>query len=253
MEISASHVERSLETIRARLHRILDDGSPTVIAKAKAMLRESKRQYDESTRQGRQERRVRPWGFQIHPSNPLRFKVTESDGFRVRVDLSTKAFWASDPAAHPVHLVVVLRVWCLEPNLYFRDQWDAPQLRGQINSDIGRVMLRIHFDLANQNQVGPKYHCQVGGRQVCEELHWFPEALSVPRMAHMPMDLMLASELVAATFYPNEYTDIRREDSWKGSRRVSQEHLLCGYFEEALRAVSNNKSVLEALWNVPFR
>ena len=113
-------------------------------------------------------------------------------------------------------------------------------------------MLRVHFDLANPNQPGPRHHLQVGGNAQPEERHWFPKALSVPRMLHMPMDLVLASELIAATFYPCAYEKIRREPTWKGSRNVSQQHLLKGYFTKALKAVGENESVLDALWNKPW-
>ena len=113
-------------------------------------------------------------------------------------------------------------------------------------------MLRVHFDLANPKQPGSEYHVQVGGKSLQEELHWFPKSLAVPRLLHMPVDLMLASELVAATFYQSDFRDIRREGSWTGSIRVSQQHLLKEYFTDALDAVENGKSVLETLWNVSW-
>jgi len=252
MALRAKHVEQSLETIQSRLRRILDDRAPVVVEKAKSMLRESKRQWDESQRQGRRERQLRPWGYSIHPSEPLRFKPAQVDGLRLRVDLATKALWASEPATRPAHLGVVLRVWCLDPQVCFREEWDQPGLSDDINPEIGRVMLRVHFDLANPGQPGPTYHVQVGGKPLAEELHWFPQSLSVPRLLHVPVDLMLAAELVTATFYPREFEIIRREHSWKGSRRVSQEHLLDGYFSDALSSVRSNKSVLETLWNVSW-
>lgn len=113
-------------------------------------------------------------------------------------------------------------------------------------------MLRVHFDLANRGQPGPRYHLQVGGKPPVDGLSWFPAALSVPRFAHTPMDLVLATELIAATFYPLEYEKLRRESTWKGSRRTSQEHLLPDYFDHAKRAIEGKGSVLEALWNVEW-
>ena len=252
MRIRASQVEHSLETVKRRLHCILDDRAPVVIEKAKSMLRESKRQWDESTRQGRQERPTYPWGFRIPPSDPLRFTPTKTDGLNLRVDLCSEAFWDADPAEQPAQMGVVLRVWCLDPHIYFREEWDSWEIEGQTDPDSGRVMLRIHFDLANPHQPGPKYHVQVGGKSWPKELHWFPQALAVPRLLHMPVDLTLASELVAATFYPRQFSSIRREDSWKGSRKVSQEYLLEGYFADALKAIREEKSVLETLWNVAW-
>ena len=249
MEITAAQVQQSLETVGKRLNSILDDRADIVIEQAKSTLRESKDQHSVSRRQRRRERPLRPWGFYIPPEDPLRFKATKVHGLKLRVDLFLKEYWADEPAEQPCVLNVVIRVWCLAPHVYFREEWDAQTLKGQIDPESGRVMLRIHFDLANADQLGPQYHAQVGGNPRPEELCWFPESLDVPRLLHTPVDLVLASELVAATFYPKQYEEIKREDSWKGSRRVSQEHLLYGYFEDALAAVRSNNSVLDALWN----
>ena len=250
MKISAAQVVQSLETVDSRLRSILDDRAGSVIAEAKSMLTESKRAFDENRRQGRQERPVRPWGFKIYPANPLRFKETNVDGLKIRVDLYLSSYWEDHPAERPTDLSVVVRVWSLDPHVYFREQWDAGRLAEACRVDTGRVMLRFHFDLAHPQQPGPHYHVQVGGNARPEEMHWFPEALSVPRMIHMPMDLLLAAELIAATFYPDAYESIRREPAWTGSRKVSQQHLLEGYFRQALAAVRGNESVLDALWNV---
>ncbi len=244
MKIKCSHVERSLETVQARLDPILGYRGPRVIAQAKSGLLESKRAFDKGTRPR--------WGFRIDPPDPLEFKETETDRLRVRVDLFMQAYWDTEPAQEPAQLLVVIRVWSLDQLVYYRPEWDAQRLKTQVNPQKGRVMLRLHFDLANANQPGPKYHLQVGGNSREDELHWFPKALSVPRLLHMPVDLVLATELVASTFYPKEYRNIRREDMWIYSRRVSQKHLLYGYFDEARAAVERNESLLEALWNVPW-
>lgn len=249
MNVTAGQVELALETINNRFHSILDPQASLVLAQAKSMLKESHKEFVESDRQGRKGRQTRPWGFKIHPEAPLRFIDTDVDGRKVRVDLFLSVYWEDDPAEAPSDLRVVIRVWSLDPDLYFREPWDALRLENECSPDSGRVMLRVHFDLANPNQPGPRHHLQVGGKARREELHWFPEALSVPRMLHMPMDLILASELIAATFYPDEYREIRREPAWRGSRKVSQQHLLKGYFTEALKAVDKNESVLDALWN----
>ena len=111
-------------------------------------------------------------------------------------------------------------------------------------------MLRIHFDLANEGQDGPQYHLQIGGKQQEGEFYWHPTALSVPRISHMPMDLVLSSELIAATFFPTQYERIRREPTWINARRVSQAHLIKDYLEKATHAVDVGESVLEAFWNV---
>ena len=250
MNVTVDKVEQAIKTVNGSFRHILDPRASSVIARAKSMLRTSHAAFEESRRQGRKERQERPWGFEIDPANPLRFRDTDIDDLKVRVDLFLAAYWAENPAEVPSDLRVVIRVWSLDPHVYFREQWDAARLEHECSPQNGRVMLRLHFDLANPNQPGPRHHLQVGGNAQSEELHWFPKSLSVPRLIHMPMDLVLASELIAATFYPDEYRKIRRERAWKGSRNVSQQHLLKGYFTEARKAVDTKKSVLEALWNV---
>ena len=249
MSITSGDIARSLEAVEKRLHSILDDRSSSVIAEAKSMLSESKRRYDSSRKRTELQYQNTRWGYGIKPSNPLRFRETIVDGLRLRVDLFLEIFWSDDPADHPTVLNVVIRVWCLDDSICFRSDWDAPALTSQIQRDTGRVMLRLHFDLANPGQSGPKYHLQVGGKPFLDELHWFPKGLSVPRMLHTPIDLVLASELIAATFYPNEYRDLRREDMWVGARKVSQQHLLSDYIHKASTALVSNASVLEVLWN----
>lgn len=253
MTITYGKVETGLTNVRDRLGPILDERGAAVIAEAMRMLSRTKQYHHESTRQGRRERPVRPWGFRIEPDEPLRFKDIEVDRVRLQPDLSIRCFWATDPAEKPVELSVVLRVWCLDEDVYFREKWDAPEIRNEIRPDHGRVMLRLHLDLANENQPGPRYHMQVGGKAQDGEMHWFPEGLAVPRVPHMPLDLVLAAELVAATFYKEQYDNIAREPSWKGARRASEEHLLKGYVELVDAALRNGDSVLGALWNDPWK
>ena len=242
MELNVDHVLFDLETVRTRLRTILDAGHESVIERAKAALYRCKKQGIT----GR-------WGYSIDPRQPLRFKAIEIDRLKLRVDLAMCAYWDSQPAQQPSELNVAIRIWCLTPGVYFRERMDAPRLKESIDPRTGRVMLRIHFDLANQGQPGPEYHLQVGGANPRNDGEaWFPEALSVPRLLHLPMDLVLAAELIAATFYPMEYKRFRREATWKSSRRRSQEHLLPDYLDQAKNAINSDDSVLEALWNVEW-
>lgn len=248
-EIRLGDVERSLEIVRARCRSILDPGAQRVLYEAKSRLRQSNAEYNESKRQQRRARQVRPWGFSIPPTDPLQFNETIVDGFRMKVDLFLRAFWDTEPADQPHELTVTMRVWCLDPSVFFRGQWDAPALEGGIDPDIGRVMLRIHFDLANPGQSGPRYHLQFGGVQHPGELHWFPESLSVPRLPHMPLDLTLAVEMIAKTFHSEKYERLRGEPTWKSSRKTSERHLLSDYLAQAIDAIRTGDSVLETLWN----
>ncbi len=249
MTISAADVERSLETIGNRFSSILEPATQRVLNQAKSMVRQTKAQHIESRRQQRTARPIRPWGFSIAPHDPLVFRETKVNKLRLQVDLFMNAFWNAEPAREPYELTVTMRLWCLDPLVYFRDQWDAAILQDHILPAKGRVMLRIHFDLANQGQPGPRYHLQFGGVQHPGEFHWFPESLSVPRMPCMPLDLTLAVEMIAKTFHPVKYERLQREPSWKASRRISEKHLLSRYLADAMQAVKQGASVLDTLWN----
>ena len=214
------------------------------------MLSSSYVAYRDSVRNQSHGASIKPWGFRIEPNYPLRFKKTEVNGLNLRVDLFLKSYWDSDPAVMPSELTLAIRVWSLDKHIYFRDDWDAKRLSSKINSNTGRVMSRLHFDLANKDQPGPKYHLQVGGKPRDDEFHWFPDSLGVPRILHPPMDLVLATELIAANFYPKSYRAFKREAPWVGSMKTSQEYLLAGYFDQATRALMNGKSLLDTFWNV---
>ncbi len=252
MSLSPADVQKSLETVGSRLGPILDYSSHSVLAQAKSILIDSTGAHQERVRQQSRGLPPIPWGFRIEPEAPLRFNEAKVDGLRLRVDLFLRSYWDSVPAEMPVDLNIAVRVWALDEHVYFREDWDAERLNSDISSNNGRVMLRMHFDLANPAQAGPRYHLQIGGNQRQGEFHWFPQSLSVPRFLHPPMDLVLASEMIAATFFPNDYKKIRRESSWVDSMRTSQLHLLSGYLAQATTAVNKGTSLLEDLWNVPW-
>ena len=251
MSIRPADVEKSLEAISKRLHPILESEAQNVLYKAKSMLLSSRDAFNDSVRQQSRGLDIVPWGFSIEPNDPLRFKKTKVKDVSLRVDLFLLSYWASDPADTPSELTLAIRVWCLDENIYFREDWDSERLSSQIDANTGRVMLRLHFDLANDKQPGPKYHLQIGGNPRDDEFHWFPESIDVPRILHHPMDLVLATELIAASFYPDRYRKFKREGQWVNSMKTSQGHLLAAYYERAKEAVGGEKSLLDSLWNVP--
>ena len=250
MEISSGDITTALEVVRDRLYGVLDDRSSPVIERARGMVTNSAREL-RSQRSATRESGIK-WGFTIDHDQPLRFKEADFRGHRLKADVFLTSYWDSDPAEEPSILNTVLRVWSLDPSLYFRHDWDAAGIGDRIQQDTGRVMWRAHFDLANLDQSGPKYHMQFGGRQHDEEMHWFPSTLSIPRIAHSPLDLVLATEFVTATFFPEEYKKLRRESTWKGALRKSQRHLMRDHLHKAVSAIDAGASALESWWNVSF-
>ena len=250
MTFRPAHVEKSLVTVRSRFNSILEPRSHSVLEKALSMLRQSMGAFQGQGRRHFNGQAAPRWGFSISPDDPLTFRETDVDGLRLRIDLFLHSYWETDPAQEPCYLTIAVRIWCLNQPIYFRPDWDAPSLGGLIDPNNGRVMLRVHFDLANEGQPGPKHHLQFGGVQHAGELNWFPETISLPRLLHTPVDLILAVELIAATFYPSQYSTLRREPLWTNCIRDSQAHLLPIYLKRAADAVSSGNSLLEELWNV---
>jgi hypothetical protein len=166
------------------------------------------------------------------------------------VDLSCALRCLKDPAAEPIEHNITLRVWSLEKRLFFRSEWDAEHLEDTLDGLGRRVMLRLHFDLANSGQQGPKYHIQVGGipGQYC----WLHPSMNLPRIAHPPSDIVLMCEMIARNFFPEEYRTIRTDPTWLRAVRDTQQSILQEYFRlchDTVRTKRHDQSVLDRLWN----
>ena len=239
---------RCLNCIRDRMQRILAGNAGQILDEAAEQVRVT---AETAKKRYRASRRSYPtWGFKISPDRPLEFQEITSKGLRFRVDVFCDLAW-SHPTGNltsPRNLVV--RVWSREDSLVFRPEWDSDQVIERIQGHRGRVMLRYHFDLANQGQEGPTHHFQTGGGSASDEVCWLIEAVDLPRIAHPPFDLLLACEMVAANFFTSEYRQIRKDPTWIGSLRVAQECCYREYYEQCARTVTNNQSLLSSLWNV---
>jgi hypothetical protein len=65
---------------------------------------------------------------------------------------------------------------------------------------------RVHIDLANHGQPGPWSHLQFGGESVEEYENWpLPPIAGHPRWPTALMDLILASELIVYSFWPDKW------------------------------------------------
>lgn len=249
--MNANDVHRGLQSLADRLRPLLESDAANVLQAAQAQVHATKREYDRRIQQHRVELPVLSWGYEITPEHPLRFKVVKLDGLRLRTDLFAKCYWRREDD-EPVALGVVVRIWCLDASVVFREDIDAAGIAPQIDKEIGRVMLRIHFDRAEPDQEGPKYHLQYGGNARPDEIAWFPETISLPRIAHPPFDLVLAAETAAANFFPDEYRRIKRDPTWVGALRDSQAGLLQPYMARCIEALqSREASLLNILWNEP--
>ena len=245
-------IERALITIRDRFGDLLESDASRILDQAVAGLRQSKEKYDEYQR--RTDLVVTPvpdWGYSLR-STPLRFKLVTCNGYRLRTDIQCNMRWKQEEQM-PTKQELVLRVWSADEEMMYRAALDSEVIGERVTRIEGglreRVMLRYHFDLANSEQSGPKYHMQIGGNALPEEHYWYPKEFDLPRIIHQPFDLVLLCETVAANFFPIEYKAISRDPSWRWAIKVVQYSLLKKYYEECMKAIGDGNSLLQQLLN----
>jgi hypothetical protein len=248
--MNPADVEVGLRTIKDSLASILASSYSRVLEDAMAQVRPAAELWRKGSKNWR--KKGKAWGYQISRDQPLEFQVCVVRDYETMVDLSCALTWPKDPDAEPLEQNVTLRVWALDRRVSFRRDWDAPQIEDMLEGLGKRVMLRVHFDLANSTQPGPKYHIQVGGIQGQNELCWFHPSLNLPRIAHPPTDLVLICEMIASNFFPEQYRTIRTDPIWRGAVRDTQRSVLQEYFHRCHEAVvsdQHDQSLLDQLWN----
>ena len=249
--MNPKQVSRSLNIIQSEFASILDRRSATrVLQDARDQAQNSYSLYQEYSRRTDQVHSIinTGWGFDITRQKPLRFEQMEISKYPFRIDLTCEIRWKDE---EPAKRNIAVRLWALSRQMFFREEWDAERIKAESLNE--RVMIRFHFDLANPNQSAPLSHLQIGGVADGTEYCWLHPKIEKPRFPHMPMDLVLACELIGATFYEERgFREIRRSGLWRGEIRKSQNTLLRNYFEGCLDAIANDRSVLtDFLWQRP--
>lgn len=239
------HVIQALTIVASRFRSVLDSNGPTILQNAQSRVKASLQKR--GARPGIQPR----WGYEISPDEPLEFVETEVHGTRLRADIYCDVQWTVENDL-PIKQDLVLRVWALDNRVTIRENLDHEAVSGQL-SHRGRVMLRYHFDLANVGQPGPRFHVQAGGNARTDELCWLHEAVAIPRIAHPPMDLILACEMVVANFFPDQAPELLEDPHWLGVLRRSQEVLVREYLNRCVQALQAKESVLMSLQNSLWR
>ncbi len=202
----------------------------------------------------RKEKKVE-WIFVIPRKTPLRFKISEDDPeLKLRVDLScliqgieevTKSTFAIKKYNFEV------RVWSEEKDVIYRDDFDSEEIGRRImDSGCKRVMSRFHFDIKctdTRRHLEPFSHFHIGGDSEDHEFCWLHNKIESPRFPHPPMDLILLSELILASFFHNESEDLRNDPFWKSMVHFSQEYFLKPYFNECSYVINNPDRVHSTL------
>jgi hypothetical protein len=246
--VNPQQVSQSLNIIKSEFAQILDRSSATrVIQDARDQVKNSYDLYQSYVGKTHYNHDITKtgWGFTITRKAPLIFEQTTIRKYSFRIDLNCELYWKNDG---PSRRNIAVRLWALNKQMIFREEWDAERIRGgSINE---RVMTRFHFDLADPGQSAPLSHLQIGGIADENEYCWLHTKIEKPRFPHMPMDLVLVCELIGATFYEEQgFRKIRKSGFWKGEIQKSQRTLLKNYFEGCLDAIAKDRSVLtEFLW-----
>lgn len=242
-------IVKAFGIIRKRAWKILESDAPQVLSAAEQRMKLAKSQHD--TRISRSDLQAEPWGYSIDPDRPLRFATVTVDGIRLRVDLIARVLWNADES-QAESIDVTIRVWALQRHIAYRDQLDAPIINELFDNQLGRVMLQFHFDKANPGQTGPMYHMQMGGNPHGNKLSWFHPSIPVPRIPCPPMDLVLATQLIAMNFFPYEYEHMKKDPNWIGVIRKSQSEFWQPYFglcSSVLGSGDSNNILLDRLLN----
>lgn len=172
-------------------------------------------------------RKPKAWTFSVPIQDPIRFIVNTD---QLQVDISGTIVGIGDKISEVNSL---LRVWSLNKNVCYREEFDSELVRDLFDQTKRRVIVRFHFDRrgAKANKPEPIYHLQVGGVADSQENCWFPN-LRVPRLQFPPMDLILLSELVLVNFFHEDSRDMREKPEWKSLVIKSQKAFQYKYFRD---------------------
>jgi hypothetical protein len=245
-------VERCLRTIGNSLKPILSGNASQILEEAIRTVQAS----HEISQSDRKQKRKKPrrWGYSISPARPLEFQDCSISEYKASVDLFGSFWWPPEAHSPPVEQNLTIRIWSRDSNLSFREKWDSEGVKQAIQKTNRRVISRFHFDLANSSQPGPKYHLQLGGVPHDNECCWIPKAVDLPRLAHPPVDIALACQIIAANFFPNKYEGIKTDPSWWATIRGAQHSFFGDYFQLCNRVIKDQNarmSLLDQLWNLP--
>jgi hypothetical protein len=257
-------VVKSLRGLSTNLSRVLDHSSQQVLQDAIRQVGESHRQFQLWVRRTHHSGAgQRNWGFDIYPHRPLRFiRAEHIRGIEPEVDLYGRMRWTSDND-QPDDACIVLRVWSSNHSYFYREDWDAERFCDILTAPEDgygislhrRVLLRLHFDLKTRGvtQREPLYHLHVGGMAECNELCWYPSGIDNPRIPFLPLDLVMACEMVIADLFADKHMQLLRDRSWQALMHQSQKTMLRPYLEEWIRAIDNGGSWLGHLHTAEYR
>ena len=226
---------RRIATILKK-YKIIDDKSKRLLFEVASNVRTSRKDQ---------------WELTIHPGKPLEFAIAENDD-RLKTDLFCNIMTINNETFPISYLRLVLRVWSIKQNLSFRSDWDSEKINQQLikRGLFNRVVFRCHYDSTSKDQYAPIFHLQFGGTSHPGELCWFPKNLELPRFPSPPIDLILACELVVATFFPSIFKKLCQEGNWVNLIQESEKFFMKKYYKLCMEHFANqyeDKTLLDRL------
>jgi len=172
------------------------------------------------------------WEILITPDRPVEFVRTETDD-RLRPDVFCNIKATTNGTLPLSHLRLVLRVWSVTKDMSFRPDWDSNRIRQEFRriGAFSRVMFRCHYDNCSPQQYAPIFHMHFGGDPTNGEHCWFPHFLELPRFPSPPIDLILACELVVATFFPSVHRKLMQNGAWISLIQESESFFLGEFYK----------------------
>lgn len=106
-------------------------------------------------------------------------------------------------------------------------------------------------EVESKNFVHPCYHFQFGGNQLPQELGYGRLLLvEPPRIAHPPLDAILAVDFVLSNYFPNVWQDLRQDDKYPRIIQQAQRRFWLPYAKVAIRGEGWGSDSEEASWDV---
>lgn len=195
------------------------------------------------------------WIFVIPRETPLRFKIGDDDPeLKLRVDLSCSIQGIEEVTKKAFAIKKYnfeIRIWSEEKDVIIRDGFDSEEIGKKImDSGCRRVMSRFHFDIKStdtQRHLEPFSHFHIGGDSEDHEFCWLHNKIEIPRFPHPPMDLILLSELILASFFQIPSQGLRIDPFWRSMVQFSQKNFLKPYFDECNYVIDNPDRVQSTL------
>ena len=247
-----TNVKFAIDSIRKtygrRNIRILGESAEEVLNEA---MRDAENKWD---RFSKCQKIDSSWGYKISSKKPLRFEPSEVLNGAI-VDIYCEIWWSSDSSV-PRKQDIKIRIWSEHDSFVFRPHLDskcvAEKLTDPDRLTRGRVISRFHFDRVDHSQgtsgeYHPRFHMQIGGKPENDELCWHPKQFDLPRFPYHPMELLLTCQFVAINFFPDKYSQIRRDPLWERQLLATQKSVMENYYEQCTRSIRDNISLLDQL------